>query len=237
MTQEEIAKRNLGESLDKLMNLDPRGYGVCNILYDGARKLTGSPLSINAAEKICSTVKPGDLVYIMVGFVLIPFEDSETDGMVGSLLLARMFVKYGAKPLIICPSNNIKAARAMARKAGIHFFQSVAELKEKTFPAAAVVEFTKKSDEADKCAEDIMAMGMPKAVITIEAPGANKYGHYHNAVGKDITPYEAKMDVLFEKLKDLGVLNISIGDLGNEIGMGSIGEHIKKYVPYSDEGQ
>ncbi len=37
MTRDELEKRNVGENLDALMNLDPRGYGVCRILYAGSR--------------------------------------------------------------------------------------------------------------------------------------------------------------------------------------------------------
>ena len=49
-------------------------------------------------------------------------------------------------------------------------------------------------------------------------------------VALDVTELEAKQDVLFEKLQAMGVLNIAIGDLGNEIGMGTIADHIKKYM-------
>ena len=34
-----------------------------------------------------------------------------------------------------------------------------------------------------------------------------------------------------------GVPNIAIGDLGNEIGMGTIAAHIRKYVPFTDAGE
>ena len=56
-------------------------------------------------------------------------------------------------------------------------------------------------------------------------------GVYHNATGVDVTPLEAKQDVLFKKLQQLGVVNIAIGDLGNEIGMGAIEETLKTYIP------
>lgn len=65
MTQQELTLHNLGQSLDDLANLDPRGYGVCKILYDASRKYTGSPTSMNAARKLVQTVKDGDIVYIM----------------------------------------------------------------------------------------------------------------------------------------------------------------------------
>ena len=78
---------------------------------------------------------------------------------------------------------------------------------------------------------------MPSAVISIEAPGANCVGKYHNATGLDVTELEAKMDILFEKLQSMGVLNIAIGDLGNEIGMGAISEQIERYIPYAAKGE
>ena len=46
MNRTELTKLNVGYNLDWLMNLDPRGYGVCRILYDGAIKHTGKPLSL-----------------------------------------------------------------------------------------------------------------------------------------------------------------------------------------------
>ena len=60
MTQQELTLHNLGQSLDDLANLDPRGYGVCKILYDASRKYTGSPTSMNAARKLAQTVKDVD---------------------------------------------------------------------------------------------------------------------------------------------------------------------------------
>ena len=53
MTRDELEKRNVGENLDALMNLDPRGYGVCRILYAGSRAYTGEPLTMHAAQVLC----------------------------------------------------------------------------------------------------------------------------------------------------------------------------------------
>ena len=52
-----------------------------------------------------------------------------------------------------------------------------------------------------------------------------------------MTALEAKSDVLWNELRARGVPNVAIGDLGNEIGMGTIGEHIKKYVPFTAPGE
>ena len=57
MTRDELEKRNVGENLDALMNLAPRGYGVCRILYAGSRAYTGEPLTMHAAQVLCDAVK------------------------------------------------------------------------------------------------------------------------------------------------------------------------------------
>ena len=99
MTQQELTALNLGENLDQLMNLDPRGYGVCRILYKGCRDLCGEPVSLHTAKGLIEHIHEGDLVYILTGFVLLPHKKAEMDGIVSSVLLARALVKaFGAKP-------------------------------------------------------------------------------------------------------------------------------------------
>ncbi len=226
MTQQEITLLNLGESLDNLANLDPRGYGVCKLLYKAAREFTKEPLCVNAAKKLCQTLKAGDTVFIMTGFVLMPFRKAETDGIISSVLLASALVKaFKAKPIIICPEENITAVEALSKLLGLKLNETI-----------ECFTFTKDASKAERCADDILSCVAPKAVISIECAGANEKGVYHNSSGIDVTEVEAKQDILFEKLKDLGVLNIAIGDLGNEIGMGAIGEFIKKNIPYAAEG-
>ena len=101
MTQQELTLRNLGQSLDDLANLDPRGYGVCKILYDASRKYTEGPTCVNAALKLTQTVKEGDIGYIMTGFVLRPYNTAEMDGSVRAALLCRaLVIAFGAKPVI-----------------------------------------------------------------------------------------------------------------------------------------
>ena len=70
MTREELSILNVGNNLDQLMNLDPRGYGVCRILYEGSRAYAGEPVSMHRAKALNSMLEPGDIVYIMTGFIL-----------------------------------------------------------------------------------------------------------------------------------------------------------------------
>ena len=217
MTQKELTVLNLGQSLDDLANLDPRGYGVCKILYSGARQLRDKPLCMNAAQKLIDTVKPGDHVYILSGFVLPPWNKAETDGIVSAVLLARALEKgLGAKPVIVCPEECRKAVQEMAKCAAC---------------APELVIFTKDAEKAPEQADRLIEAIPPAAVVSIECPGCNGAGVYHNATGVDVSAIEAKQDALFEKLQKKGILNIAIGDLGNEIGMGAIEQTLHTYIP------
>ena len=220
MTQKELTILNLGQSLDDLSNLDPRGYGVCKILYNGARQKSRLSLCMNAAQKLTETVTPGDSVFILTGFVLPPWNKAETDGMVSAVLLCRALVKaLGAKPVLVCPEECRQAAAAMAEQLGMQI---------------ETVIFTKDAAAAPGQADALIKNNCPAAVISIECPGANSQGRYHNATGIDVTDLQAKQDVLFEKLQAKGILNIAIGDLGNEIGMGAIEETLNTYIPKGD---
>jgi hypothetical protein len=237
MDRDLLEKRNVGENLDALMNLDPRGYGVCRILYAGSREFTGGPLTMNAAERLCETVKEGDVVFIIVGFVLLPHKVPEMDGTVSSMLLARSLVlAFGAKPVIICPSDSVEALRKCASVVGLHVYDDIDKVKELPL-SMGIIAFTKDPAKAVTEPDEILKKAVPTAVISIEASGANALGVYHNAVGKDLSELQAKSEALWNRLRSLHVLNIAIGDLGNEIGMGTIGEHIKKYVPFTAPGE
>lgn len=233
MERAELEKRNVGENLDALMNLDPRGYGVCRILYAGSREKMGEPLTMRAAGKLCETVRENDLVFILTGFVLLPHKEPEMDGMVSSMLLARSLVMaFGAKPVIICPEDCMEAVRKCAGVVGLHVYEDLQTVRELPL-SIGVLAFTKNPARAQMEAEWLLKEAVPSAVISVEAPGANERGVYHNAAGKDVSELEAKTDVLWERLRLRGILNIAIGDLGNEIGMGAIAGHIKKYVPFT----
>lgn len=236
MTQQELTILNLGQSLDDLANLDPRGYGVCKILYKASRDYTGGPTSMNAAQKLVDTIKEGDIVYVMTGFVLRPYKKAETDGIISSMLLCRALVKaFGAKPILVCPEDNYVAVKQLAACVGLHFFEDIETCLSIPVSMSAVC-FTKDADKAAAQADALIAKAKPVAVISIECPGANEEGCYHNAIGLGVTELEAKQDILFEKLQAMGVLNIAIGDLGNEIGMGTIAETLEKYIPYARKG-
>lgn len=237
MTRDELECRNVGENLDALMTLDPRGYGVCRILYAGARAFAGGPVVMHAAEALCGRVKRGDVVYIVVGFVLLPHQVPEMDGSVSAILLARALVlAFDAKPVIVCPPDSVEAFSRCANVVGLHSYQDLATALRLPL-SVGIVPFTKDRAAAAGQARRLLVSCPPAAAVAVEASGANARGVYHNAAGQDISGLQAKSDVLWGVLRARGVLTIAIGDLGNEIGMGAIGPHIQKYVPFTAEGE
>ncbi len=217
MNKTELTLLNLGESLDNIANLDPRGYGVCRLLYRASREFTGRPLCLNAAERLIETLNKNDTVFFLTGFVLYPFAKAETDGAIGSALLANALEKgIGAKSVIICPEDAENGIRAVCDYLCCN---------------VDIITFTKEKSDAEYQSDKLISEYNPKAVIAVECPGEDKDGRYHNARGVDVTDLQAKQDVLFDKLKEKGVLNIAIGDLGNEIGMSAIADCLDRDIP------
>ena len=153
------------------------------------------------------------------------------DGSVSAILLARSLVlAFGAKPIIVCPQDSVEAFKKCGNVVGLHVYEDLDTAMELPL-SLGVVAFTKDKAKAPAQAKALADKILPAAVISVEACGGNAKGVYHNAVGKDVTTLEAKSDVLWNELRARGVPNVAIGDLGNEIGMGTIGEHIKNMCP------
>jgi hypothetical protein len=242
MTKEKLAAYNIGENLDTLMNLDPRGYGVCRILYKASRSRAGKPVSLAMAEHLVESVRKNSLIYIMTGFILRPHKHPETDGITGAILLVRsQILAFDAKPVILCPLENIPAIAACSPLIGMHCFiagrdgdeLSVIKTAQELPFSFAVIPVSKDEAEAAALSSLLTAGTDPAAVFATEAPGANTAGEYHNAVGVNMTGLEAKLDVVFSAFQKKGVPSFAVGDLGNEIGMGAIAEHLRTYIPYT----
>ena len=176
MTRDELEKRNVGENLDAIMCLDPRGYGVCRILYAGSRAYTGEPTAMHAAEALCKAIHPGDPVYILVGFVLLPHKVPEMDGSVSAILLARSLVlAFGAKPIIVCPQDSVEAFKKCGNVVGLHVYEDLDTAMELPL-SLGVVAFTKDKAKAPAQAKALADKILPAAVISVEACGGNAKG-------------------------------------------------------------
>lgn len=224
--------RKLGEAVDQMISIEMTGRGVIGDLYAEARRIQGEPLCLLAARKLTEVVRQRDVVVIATGLPTFPWNVGEQDGPVGAATLARALVLgFGAKPLIVTDPGIVQVCHGSLIGAGIN---SLSLEQMRRFPTTGhVMGFPIDWDEAREQARWIVDELKPKAIITIERPGANEHGRYHSASGRDLSHACAKIDVLLDLAKERGVLTIGIGDGGNEIGCAMIKEKVCEVVPVS----
>jgi D-glutamate cyclase-like protein len=243
----------IGDNLDRLITIDWRGQGQIHPLYDALRRHSDGPLCMRAAQRFVEKVTDGDVVVILTGFPVGPFDvfkagkvakehafsadmvAPETDGVVAAALIARAVdLGFKAKPVIFCEEECVEIAQACCRAAGLRVLTDFK--KSLLMPHTVVVlPFTKDATQAREEARRILESLAPKAAISIERPGRNEKGAYHMANGRAITDFVAKLDEVFEGVKQRGGLTIGIGDLGNELGMGALKDATRNLIFYGTQ--
>ncbi|WP_392391228.1 DUF4392 domain-containing protein [Mordavella massiliensis] len=128
---------------------------------------------------------------------------AETDGPLGTVVLAKALEKQGFYPVIITD----EFCRG--------FFEA-ADLE---------VCYVDVEDGAEKY-EALLEKFAPVALISIERCGRNVKNDYANMRGVSIKEYTARTDWLFIQARKQGIPTFGVGDGGNEIGMGNLKEVI-----------
>lgn len=225
----------LGEVIDSLISRDFTARGISHELYEAARQKLDMPFTMAAAQLLKQNIKKGDRVLIFTGW---PSRSwliqglTETDGPVGAAVLARVVEQaFGAIPILVMEKSLKPFGEVALRAAGLIVSDLETALKSKPDPpsasVAAVIDFTTDWDEAEQTANDFIDKLSPSALISVELPGANAEGEYHNVTAR-VVPSELvlKADVLFREAKQRGIPTIGIGDGGNELGMANVKEVI-----------
>ncbi len=128
---------------------------------------------------------------------------AETDGPLGTVVLAKALEKQGFYPVIITD-----------------------EFCRGFFEAADLDGcYVDVEDGAETC-EALLEKFAPTALISIERCGRNVKNDYANMRGVSIKEYTARTDWLFIQARKQGIPTFGVGDGGNEIGMGNLKEVI-----------
>ncbi len=226
---------DIGESIDRLITTDVCApyilRGSIVPVYEAARNLVGKPLTLAAAEELKKVCTKDSLVVISSGFVLLPYLPyGESDGPVGAVALARAINKaFGSKILLLTEKVCVPSLKAICAGAGILPLDS--DVAREVPSSITISEFPINGDEAAQKAAEIFKTLNPVAMITVEKAGRNSKGVYHTSPGGDMSASTAKVDILFDMLRENNRLTIGIGDYGNEIGLGSVIEAVKKIAP------
>jgi hypothetical protein len=232
----------VADDIDRLITLDINRRGVIQVLHDAARRQTGRPLVLAAADTLASCCTPRSVVLIASGWPDRPWvtpEIGELDGPPGAALLARSLHRVlGIVPFFLIEKELLPAMHATARSAGFSVLPPDQALSafdsEAPIHAASVLEFPSGTARAIAESERLITTYHPAAVIAIEKGSANRKGIIHNARGQDTTASMAKVDELVREARRTGVPSIGIGDGGNEIGMGMIADTVREHVRFGD---
>ena len=138
-------------------------------------------------------------IFIVTGFYIMAAEATETDGPPGAVTLGNALAKLGNEIAYVTDELSSEVVRSIADH--------------------EVIEFPITNHfESANFANELVQEHSPSALIAIERAGLVGDGTYRNFRGVDFTPYNAKIDHLF----DQHPYSIGIGDGGNEIGMGNL---------------
>lgn len=145
---------------------------------------------------------------LISGFFVPQAEAPETDGPPGTLVLARAFIRMGLDARVGTDSRNIGAMRAVA--AALDFpIENIDMLDKNGWPTFK-----------------------PDLLIYLERLGHAADGAYYNMRKEDISAYTEPLDLLPLTLQ---VPLLTVGDGGNEVGMGNYLTELSAMLPgYAD---
>lgn len=144
---------------------------------------------------------PKGVIFLTTGFYVAGF--AETDGPLGTMVLASALKKLGWQPVIITD-----------------------KLCDGYFELAGLDTQYVPTDADRSYFESMLQKEYPVGMISIERCGLNSQNDYANMRGVSIREYTAPIDLLFDLAKEYQIPTWGIGDGGNEIGMGNLKEII-----------
>lgn len=193
------------ESLEQLMKQDFGGRGLLESLPHTDLK------------PVVKTLHRAERVILLTGFPVRMNDGScigETDGPSGTANLAAALTRSGSQVSVVtdAPSYGLlKAALSFrAPKAALHLLPEV---------------------QTDSFIRSFIREQCPTHLISLERPGKAADGHYHNMRGECIDDMVTDSALFLSEAKRCGAVTISIGDGGNEMGMGTFKQQITRFVP------
>lgn len=193
------------ENLDTIMKQDFGGRGL----------LASLPyVSIEAAADSLMEAKR---VILLTGFPVRMADGSfagETDGPSGTANLAAALCRIGCRVSVVTD----QPSAGLLREA-LYYRAPFASLT--VLPGCGTEEFICSFIKKER----------PTHFISLERPGKAGDGHYHNMRGEVIDDMLADSAAFLTEIKKTGGMTISIGDGGNEMGMGTFSREIAASVP------
>lgn len=241
MADKGMVKR-LDDRLDQLVNIDMGERGVEH-LFQAARALEGRSL-VGAAADALMAVPEGGTVVLTTGSVSrawITPDLGENDGPSGAAAIARALVlARNVTVVMLCEETLLPAIQNVCQSAGLFpvtWEQAQIAKADKSLATIVMIPYSTEDDAGRAQAVQLMDQLDPDLLFATERVGRNEFGVYHSMKGIDYGMGRARVDFLFDLALERRVPVVTVGDGGNEIGMGKVADHVKAHVPYGDKCQ
>lgn len=217
---------SVGENLDRLMTMDMRGDQVGQVIYKAARAQSQLPLSLAGAHLLSSRLEQGSTILVLTGFCIPPSGVPETDGLIGSALMAYAVARaWGAVPVFVCEPTVVPALSAAIRATGLATVDELRTARDRHY-TVAVLPWPGSGNTVTNVDRTVTNVA-PAVCLALERPGPNPQGRYHFADGTRVSTDIAPLETLYEEVASRGVATLAIGDFGNELGMGAIADTVR----------
>jgi hypothetical protein len=241
MADKELITR-LDNRLDQLVNIDMGERGVEH-LFEAARALQGESL-VGAAADALMAVPEGGTVVLTTGSVSrawITTDLGENDGPSGAAAIARALVlARNVTCVMVCEETLLPAIRNTCQAAGLFpvtLEQAAIAKADKSLATVVMIPYATDDEGGKAQAVQMLDELQPDLMFSTERVGRNEFGVYHSMKGIDYGMGRARVDFLFDLALERRIPVVAVGDGGNEIGMGKVGDHVKAHVPYGDTCQ
>ena len=220
--------------IDQLIRRDPADRGLI-----GSEPLYGPLCEGHLAAAAADLAASARHVAIVTGFYIANGDPpaAETDGPLGSLMLARALEAGGVEVTLLTDSHCADAVSATAEAAGFEIERVVTVLDKnpnwvheffttgsgQTLTHLIAVERVGPAHTPESLRAQSRSIAIPLDDFIANVPAGN-HGRCHNMRGLPIDEHTAELHRLFEELHAFRpqARTIGIGDGANEIGMGSI---------------
>ena len=165
-------------------------------------------------DKAAELLEKANRIVLVTGFPITGMDIGETDGPIGTVSLASALQKAGKQVWIATDALSDGMTAACC---------DVLNLRGQMPPVFVATIDLKEGKEG---CDALLELAKPDLIITLERPGKGRDGHFHNMRGQFIDHMTADTDSLLEA----GIPVISIGDGGNELGMGNYFGIIEQFV-------
>lgn len=196
------------KDLDNIMKQDFGNRGLLKALPD------------NPIQETLHSLSTARRAILLTGFP-VRLEDGtyvgETDGPLGTADIAAALTALGVSVLVITDEPA---------------FSIVSDVICSRAPKAKLMMLPK--TDTDEFIKSCIKTFAPTHFISLERPGKAANGHYHSMRGEVLDDMITDSALFLSEAKKAGATTISIGDGGNEMGMGTYRDVIEQFVPFGE---